>query len=165
MTNLIGMTDFVLKQFDRLYAAKFRQEEYVARTKKYANFLKQPLKLWMFLPCDESENVLNKSTMSKNTCEDDCNHKGCVAEMNECIKYQQAKERCLFEGFEIKYYPEDEFDNIESVLKFENCYVGIKYKDKDKLTLNDICSESTIELLVSSGPRLSPAALKIIGLT
>jgi hypothetical protein len=49
----------------------------------------------------------------------------------------------LFEGFEIKYYPEDEFDNIE-FLKFENCYVGIKYKDKDKLTLNDICLESTI---------------------
>jgi hypothetical protein len=30
-------------------------------------------------------------------------------------KDESQQERCLFEGFEIKYYPEDEFDNIEPV--------------------------------------------------
>jgi len=97
MKKLISMTDFVLEQDVEFKPTRTYKELVI----NYAKFLKQPLELWMFVPCGEDGNVLTKSTMSENTCEDDCNHKNCVLEMNECIKYQQAKERCLFEGCNI----------------------------------------------------------------
>lgn len=77
--KLISMTDFVLKDD---YAGSP-----INMNKVYANFLKQPLELWMFVPCDEDGNVLK-----------DCGLMPCY----ELDQYRQAKERCLFEGFYIK---------------------------------------------------------------
>lgn len=125
MKNLISMTDFVLERTElELKKEKQNFKDLGLDIYAYANFLKQPLKLEMFVPCDENGNVLTKSTMSENTCEDDCNHKTCVSEMNECIKYQQAKEKVLFysqhgdkELFDVslaKVYL-DEFFNIEEL--------------------------------------------------
>jgi hypothetical protein len=94
MEKLTSMTDFVLKESCNKNRNSIDNLNTIFR---YALFLKQPLELWMFVPCDEKGDALVKSSMSENTCEDDCNHRNCVLEMNECIKYQQAKERCLFE--------------------------------------------------------------------
>lgn len=47
----------------------------------YDKFIEQPLKLEMFVPCDEDGNVLNQK-------------------LCDFSKYQQAKEKVLFEGFE-----------------------------------------------------------------
>lgn len=68
--KLISMTDFVL-ECDTLEKAQ-----------NYAKFLKQPLTLGMFVPCDESGEVLIES-FSK--------------------KYKEAKERVLFKGFKLEY--------------------------------------------------------------
>jgi hypothetical protein len=88
MKNLIGMVDFVLLGWND-----------IAILRNYANFLKQPLELWMFIPCKlvdgvwvvlEDPNVNNyhyNSVYSQMYCDDK-------------KEYQQAKERCLFEGFE-----------------------------------------------------------------
>lgn len=61
----------------------------------YANFLKQPLTLGMFVPCDLEGDVLEEPLMCNWIRIEDYNKA-----KNE---YQQAKERVLFEGFK---YPD-----------------------------------------------------------
>ena len=87
--KLLSMTDFVLEQEKEFNCqnTKGRECELQKRYNNifhYANFLKQPLELWMFVPCAENGNVLEYDN-----------------EMPIWVKiqYQQAKERCLFEGF------------------------------------------------------------------
>ena len=50
MKNLISMVDFILEQHEQCISS-------TNATYKYANFLKQPLELWMFVPCDENGDV------------------------------------------------------------------------------------------------------------
>lgn len=85
--KLISMTDFVLENQDKIYN-KEDSGIFACRVINYANFLKQPLKLEMFVPCNESENVLKPC--------------GCSSDKGTCKKeydYQKAKEKVLFEGF------------------------------------------------------------------
>jgi len=89
MENLISMTDFVLS---KKYTAIGHEN--------YANFLKQPLELWMFVPCDESKNIIDEPVHYETWLK---LHKseGSTIGFDEHLKHQQAKEKCLFEGFEI----------------------------------------------------------------
>ena len=50
------MTDFVLEKqmSDKTIMNRFTQ------ISNYANFLKQPLELWMFFPCDDYGNVFSE---------------------------------------------------------------------------------------------------------
>jgi len=135
--KLISMTDFVLKQNKIL-------NKYINYDKGclfeiiiyYANFLKQPLELWMFVPCDEDGNVLELS-------------KHLFAGI-ESINYQQAKERCLFEGFNF-------LEKNEKLFHVENKkeVFGVGYK-------NGIFK--TIEDLVKYDIELTKTAEKLIGL-
>ena len=77
------MTSFVLQQAN--YTDVSNISEKYATIWNYANFLKQPLKLEMFVPCDDEGNVLDPSDAFR-SCE-----KGFV--------YSTAKERVLFTGF------------------------------------------------------------------
>ena len=52
--KLISMTDFVISLWDK----DITTEDFAQTTIKYATFLKQPLKLEMFIPCDEDGNIL-----------------------------------------------------------------------------------------------------------
>ena len=55
--KLISMTDFVLEQ-DKLMRNKLNDPiTFTIKVTDYALFLKQPLKLEMFVPCDEDGNV------------------------------------------------------------------------------------------------------------
>src|SRR3989304_5284437 len=80
--KLISMTDFVLEQYEQCISS-------TGRTYNYAMFLKQPLELWMFIPCDEDGNVLVNDNITEYDRE---------MYFEEEQKYQQEKERCLFEG-------------------------------------------------------------------
>lgn len=76
MKKLIPMIDYVIGQWDRdIYTDDFAQLMI-----KYATFLKQPLTLGMFVPCDENGNVFEYS------------------ENDFDISYQKAKEKVIFEG-------------------------------------------------------------------
>lgn len=70
----------------------------------YAKFLKQPLTLGMFIPCDEKGNVLeipvNYEIWLKLHNNDVSSEKGTIGFLIH-EEYQQAKENVLFEGFEI----------------------------------------------------------------
>jgi hypothetical protein len=92
MENLISITDFVLEQ----KALKIMRLVKLQRIEKYANFLKQPLELWMFIPCDEDYNFLEKPVIENMPF---CSVNGEGYDY-AILKYQQAKERVLFKGFE-----------------------------------------------------------------
>ena len=88
------MTDFVLERSKQsILGLTFEEslKKSIKTTKEifeYANFLKQPLKLEMFIPCDEDGNVLITPT-----------------EFNPIYwseQYAKAKEKVLFDGFEWK---------------------------------------------------------------
>ena len=119
------MVDFVLEQ----------QKEHLSlrdfNIRNYANFLKQLLQLWMFVACDEDGNVLEEPKDFKVWS----NSGGAFMNIDEvliCQEYQQAKERCLFDGFENGFrIPEhkvfnagdlifNEEETIENLLQYKN---------------------------------------------
>ena len=74
------MTDFVLKRVNtplagqQVSSVRHHELEKYRQIFKYAKFLKKPLKLEMFVPCDEDGNILE---------EPDCNLDIRVYEMKE----------------------------------------------------------------------------------
>lgn len=91
MKKLVSMVDFVLEQVKLLKTEKNNILQFRNNITDYANFLKQPLTLSMFIPTDENGDVLKEPCLS---CSDNCN-------FDKCLEYQQAKQRVLFEGFEL----------------------------------------------------------------
>ena len=90
--KLISMTDFVLEQEKYLDITNKKKLELIIN---YANFLKQPLELWMFVPCDEDGDVLEEPLY--NDADLSCDELDSIN--NLVSEYHQAKERCLFDGF------------------------------------------------------------------
>lgn len=91
MEKLISMTDFVLEQIKR----KVSVISHMICIEEYANLLKQPLTLGMFVPCS----LENGMPLNDNGLVDS---EGYVLDEIEFKEYQEAKERVLFEGFELR---------------------------------------------------------------
>ena len=121
------MTDFVLEQ----KKLKIMRLAKLHRIEKYANFLKQPLELWMFVPCNENGNVFEEPIYFELWQKYGSFTQHGEKIVPECIKYQQAKERCLFEN---------EFNDLHNIF-----------------LLNDIC---TIEYLVKYNLQLTQTVIK-----
>lgn len=131
MSKLISMCDFVLEQ--SRYNNDYQFSKKVCR---YAEFLKQPLGLWMFIPCDENSNILEEP---KKPWQDNIMGEGLHLRHKEDFrKYQQAKDRCLFEGF----------DEIDA----ENILSCIGWHTVEELANNGV------------GLKLTKTAIKKIGL-
>lgn len=121
--------------------------ENLAEIYNYAIFLKLPLELWMFIPCDDDGNVLEKPKFYYTT-EALCSLKigvelNTAMEINrEVEKHQQAKEKCLFNGFEVKIY-DSQLQSINS-LNILDIYWKSKeygkewYLSKGLRTINDL---------------------------
>lgn len=102
--KLISTTDYVLEQDKvrpsyKLYETDWAKE-FELRFKSvvnYANFLRQPLTLGMFIACDKEGNVLEKPKKY------DLWLKGYFVhtQLDKYYQYRKAKERVLFEGFTI----------------------------------------------------------------
>ena len=92
--KLISMTDFVLENAKQPYVEGTKYIDLV----NYAKFLKQPLKLEMFVPCDEDGDILEVPTNYENRL------LNMMTEYNdEVYTYKQSKAKVLFEGFEVQY--------------------------------------------------------------
>lgn len=134
--KLISMTDYVLEQI----SINQFDEDFTSKVVNYAKFLKQPIKLGMFIPCDENDVPL------------DCPHNyGLLhlyptgdflmdASFKCALEYKQAKERVVFEGFElikpsdkcyILFYKEN--TNCQFLLKSDFSFSLREYKD-DEIT-------------------------------
>ena len=88
MEHLITMTDFVLENSKEPYAEGTKYKDIVS----YAHFLKKPLKLGYFIPCDKNDVPLEEPKELNFKNDDDLE--------DYCFKYSIAKQRVLFEGFE-----------------------------------------------------------------
>lgn len=135
MKNLIGMTDFVLIQVqstsfvERVFITKELLS--IEKIRNYANFLKQPLELGMFVPCVDNE-VFNYSKHGNKE------------------QYKQAKERCLFDGFE---FIGENYKSIFARVRWDlNREMLVAYFD----TMN-------IEDLIKYNLQLTETAIKQIG--
>ncbi|MCT4143019.1 hypothetical protein HZP66_02115 [Elizabethkingia anophelis] len=99
--KLMPLSDFVLKTVHTPNINEAicweQTEERLQKIYKYTQFLKQPLALWMFVPCDEDGNVLEEPDTTKWTNLYEANGE---IKFRDC-KYQQAKDRVLFEGLKI----------------------------------------------------------------
>lgn len=176
MKNLISITDFVLETqwltcgsprvdtSDRLRAYNSIID--------YANFLKQPLELWMFVPCDEYGNVLEEPKEYFDWYKWGDFSKYGKSITPKCKEYNQAKERCLFEGFymekAILFYKIEKYSDIEFPYLF---YKDGLYQDsqdyapiKVERFIEDICNTKAFEYLFNQGIELTPPTIKQLGL-
>lgn len=108
--KLIPMVEFVLKadeieerlikiaeKLDRYELVVDAQYSFSDKVKAYAKFLNQPLTLGMFVPCDESNNIVKEPDLF--------NYHINIPEISlyelKLKEYQEAKDRVLFEGWEL----------------------------------------------------------------
>ena len=144
--KLISMVKFVLEQAKK---NSIDSHELALNSYNYANFLNQPLTLGMFVPCDEDGNVLEEPNGF------DLWISGIVSDSDEFNKYQQAKEKVLFEGFfDTINYPQYSHyisDGMQSVF----------YMTKNGSTYKNILGMEKVEYLTNKTPViLTPNAIK-----
>ena len=120
--------------------------EYLERYEKTRNnfdeFLEQPLKLEMFVPCDNDEEILKPQYIAGK----EVIYNELVEEfiMDKVKEYNEAKEKVLFEGFEI--FKGTIYMCSVPMLKVKDLY------------------QTTIEDLIHYEPILTESAIKQIGL-
>lgn len=154
------MTDFVLEQ------EKLNQKNtsrLACLCANYAQFLKQPLTLGMFVPCDEDGNVWKFPPTQEEWewCEKDSTEAEQSFKQKE-FYYQQAKERVLFEGFEVHNGKNVINKDLGIVLAFSGI-ISILIEGNNGLggfSKND----ATIEDLPTLDLTLTKTAIKQIGL-
>ena len=125
---LIPMTDFVLKYYSDETMDELQILDLI---NNYATFLKQPLKLEMFVPCDENGNILEEPQMrpERNSFdEEDMDY-----DAQELYDYIKAKEKVLFEGFK----PYEDYE----CAKYEEVYVDEEVCD-GKFTVEDLIKDA-----------------------
>lgn len=117
------------------------------KIRRYANFLKQPLELWMFVPCKLVDGVWAVFEEPKKEEPIFINKPVLFNALSK--EYQEAKECCLFEGCTIE------------LNKSNNYYV---VKVNDDLIWTTWNKSKTIEDLIIQEITLTPTALNQLGL-
>lgn len=153
--ELMSMVSFVLDKTNKT-TNEWSEDDQIRlldEISNYANFLNQPLKLEMFVPCDEDGNVLEYPFAY--------NFKFVELFTNYNIKYQRAKEKVLFEGFECNIA---EFCD-EPMLELESKKTYFLYDCEDKNFQDNFDTfVEKIEDLVKYNLTLRPNAIKKLNL-
>jgi hypothetical protein len=163
--KLISMQDFVLninelipKESDQFFQSW--QNKKLMIIESYANFLKQPLKLEMFIAINEFGEVLEKPIKENFTDETGFVNNAFFIETNDYLK---AEEKVFFKGFYVKMYEEPK-DGILGVIKDDNFqFKGIWYEGEEGFRLNDISEKQKIEDLRSCNELTQVAVDRIFG--
>lgn len=150
---LKSMTDFVIRKYkDELVHSgeNWRDflEKYARITKSYADFLKQPLQLGFFVPCDENGSVLRVPN-EKLYQEFRLLYPLLSDWKSYKEEYQKAKEKVLFEGFEY--------------IETENYFFVFNEEKLVRLQRSNFKTE-TVEFISGQEVELTPTAIKQIGL-
>ena len=135
--KLISMTSFVLQRD----ITDIKQRDSIV---KYANFLKQPLKLEMFVPIDQNGNILEEPKMIEKQLgfeEVEIDYDYAEVEV-----YKKAKEKVLFEGIEFRKnggvnfltIKEDTFAFFDFNVKFKNLTIEYLIQYDLQLTENAV---------------------------
>lgn len=104
MEKLISMTDFVLEQSESIKSDMIGYGEFIDKVVNYAKFLKQPLKLEMFVPCANGEPL----------------------PVFYSTKWYKAKANVLFDNFTI-------LSNEDDVIELECKDIYINYNKEEDL--------------------------------
>ena len=142
--KLIKMTDFVEEIRDEMTLKgelNFKEtKKYFDKVFNYSDFLKQPVKLEMLVPCDENGNIIDKVDFFDERFE-----------LKKMI-YDEAKEKVLLEGFTFK-------DNV--VLLNNNIFyssgIGCNYFFMHYQTIEDLSNHFLANEII-----LTQAAIKLI---
>lgn len=144
--KLISMTDYILE-----HPATTDYEWQLTKHLKYAQLLKQPLTLGMFVPCDDAGNVLEEPDIQI----------GGVEKYSE--KYQQAKERVLFEDVTIVKASPNTFNiyiKKEISLVYDDNYKSFKAA----YSIEDLANSFNKRNLNEFHIELTQSAIKQIGI-
>lgn len=149
--KLISISDFVLEHFELLENVPTQEEaiRHINTVKRYAEFLKQSLKLEMFVPCDEDGNIMEepKKTNYQVDVNTKCSGWKYLYDSNDkligyyddrkwkedFVKFKQAKEKVLFEGFEIDKNGYLVHNNDISIGRFISYQEGFNFLFRDNM--------------------------------
>jgi len=151
--KLISNTDFGKKIGSKLILGEIDYTDYFVLRCNYDSFLIKTLEKWMFVPCDEDGSILKEPKRN----DFGIRIQGQYQFESVLKEYRQAKERCLFEGFEVQntkdwiefyggirvYIPSNDLGNMVSVV----------FRESDPMN-------KTIEDLVKYNPELTQNAIK-----
>lgn len=102
--KLVSMVDATASKIEKVKSVEMTLQEFFESQEREVNLRKQPLEKWMFIPCSESGEMLEKPKNYSPDFEDEFNSVDrdsyVYAWYNDCKTYNKAKSRCLFEGFE-----------------------------------------------------------------
>lgn len=154
------MTDFVENcNNPMLYNLKEESPEYgnnrFLECVKYMKFLKQPLTLGIFVPCDEKGKPMKHPDEIEDTVNDSMT--GAIQVKNYKLDYQEAKERVLFEGFEVGGI-------YHNSVHFKSRGIARIFYTKDNYYHNYGRKHTEIEDLLNQNITLTKTAQKQIGL-
>jgi hypothetical protein len=159
--RLTPMTDFVIEYYSHEGYADLQTLKLM---NNYANFLKKPLTLGMFVPVDQKGTILKEpknytswKSLEHNRKKADPNNIG-SASFEEYKLYQKAEQKCLFEGFKIAY-------NGYSVVRITASYnesIELSFNKNERLfqKFKDVESLTFFDEIY-----LNDTALKKLGLT
>lgn len=130
--GLLSMTDFVLEQLNKENSRTRPIRSVLNALEGYANFLKQPLKLKMFVPCDEDGNVLENPDKHQQKYKDRLGDFYLEKYKDDYKNYKQAKEKVLFEGFE-------QYEDYDCA-KYKDVYIDEEVCD-GKFTIEELIKD------------------------
>lgn len=150
------MTNFVLEQ------RKNRNQtvpECLNSIFGYADFLKQPLKLEMFVPCDEHGNILEEPEIYSQWVRESFNDELENDErIKQCKEFISAKEKVLFEWFMVVEYSDKTIEIMSDTAP--NFIIPFKRLNKKNWEQRYSCIEDLLASIVDI--ELTPTAIKQI---
>lgn len=147
--KLVSMCDIQEELEDYVLESK-NYERAFKLASLYREFIKQPLKLGQFVPCDLEDNVLKEPVEYNDFLMQGDRFVTLKSIKIECEQYLQAKERVLFEGCTIK--------NIKA--RGENYFIVRDISNKILWVLWN--KSKSIENLINSNLTLTESAIKQI---
>lgn len=154
--KLIPMTAFVIEYYSN---EGYADLQILSLMKNYANFLKQPLMLGMFVPVDSNGNVLKepKNYISWKSLKHNDGTRGDVSGFEEYDEYQKAEQDCLFEGFKVDY---NGYSKVRVVASYDHS-IELSF---NKIDLMPTGFKDVEALIAFDDIYLTCNALKLIGL-
>jgi len=155
--KLIPMTTFVLEYYSHEGYADLQTLKLM---KNYANFLKKPLRLGMFVPVDQEGNVLKEPKNYTSWKALEHNSKGetsDTAAFEEYRIYQAAEQQCLFKDFKVDY---NGYSRVRIVAAYNNS-IELSFNKND---LNFSTFQNVESLTALDEIYLTRTALRLIGI-
>ncbi|SFN94826.1 hypothetical protein SAMN05421594_4834 [Chryseobacterium oleae] len=154
--KLIPMTDFVIEYYSNEGYADLQT---LSLMKNYAQFLRKPLTLGMFVPVDPQGNALKepKNYSAWKSLAHNDGKRSDITGFEENIQYQKAEQNRMFDGFIVAY-------NGYSVVRIEASYdqsIELSFNKSDLMSPAFYDVES---LTVFDAIFLTAKALKTIGI-